>query len=121
MKLVQAADVHRAFAAHRLKYGSDANAEQFSDAFIAGVNALADSVRPELIQLREQVALLRKGGSLPLMKDDGSGYDLDDPKHPTYRERMLENADLLRDQLRATPQTPDIQPDAGPSEEKEQR
>lgn len=115
------ADARRALQAHMLKHGSDANAEQFYDAYTAGVQALADVIRPELIELRNQVALLRKGGSLTPMEADESGYDPDDPKHPTYRERMLENADLLRDQLRATPITPDIQPDAGPSEEKEQR
>lgn len=31
---------------------------------------------------------------------DNSGYDLDDPKHPTYRERMLAKADLKRDEER---------------------
>lgn len=27
---------------------------------------------------------------------DDSGYDLDDPKHPTFMDRMWEHADLMR-------------------------
>lgn len=28
--------------------------------------------------------------------DDESGYELDDPKHPTFLDRMYEDADLRR-------------------------
>ena len=35
--------------------------------------------------------------------DDESGYDLDDPKHPTWAERQLEKADFARDYARENP------------------
>ena len=119
MSLVSPDAARTALAVHRMKYPHTGD-DQFTDAYIAGINALADVVRPELIQLREQVALLRKGGSLTPMSTDDSGYELDDPKHPTYRERMLEQADILREQLKENPPTPAVQPDDGPSETKEQ-
>ena len=32
--------------------------------------------------------------------DEGSGYDLNDPKHPTWLERQVEAADFARDQAK---------------------
>lgn len=32
--------------------------------------------------------------------DDGAGYDLSDPKHPTWAERMADAADFNRDLAR---------------------
>ena len=47
----------------------------------------------------EQAPMLETGDEW----DDESGYDLDDPKHPTWAERQLEKADFARDYARENP------------------
>jgi hypothetical protein len=43
--------------------------------------------------IREQGAKL---GPSPDDEDDDCGYDMDDPKHPTFRERMADWVDIAR-------------------------
>lgn len=40
------------------------------------------------------------------MFDDGSGYDLGDPKHPSYYERHADAADHARKRARENPVLP---------------
>ena len=47
----------------------------------------------------EQAPMLETGDEW----DDESGYDLDDPKHPTWAERQYEKADQARDYARENP------------------
>ena len=44
------------------------------------------------------------------MWDDEAGYDYDDPKHPTYADRMFDLADMLR---KAERENAGLTPDLG--------
>lgn len=62
---------------------------------------VADRVANAIEQCQQLVRMYMSvertpGAYDPPADDECDAYDLDDPKHPTYRERMLDRADIIR-------------------------